>query len=124
MAEKAKKARRVALRAFYLNIHAIGLNDCLQSPKSPLVVTLKYFKAQWVHGKNVNLAWAMAVEFDNYGFEVYRSAVNDNKTVEIVGFVAPDPARARAACTAWWIAARHPMGSPTTGCWMVRTPVS
>jgi hypothetical protein len=51
-------------------------------------VTLKYFKAQWAHAKNVNLTWATAVEFDNYGFEVYRSAVNDYKTAERVGFVA------------------------------------
>ena len=43
----------------------------------PTAVELLYFRVDGVDGERVQLAWATAVEIDNFGFNLYRAATND-----------------------------------------------
>jgi hypothetical protein len=52
----------------------------------PTAVELLYFRVDGITGQQVRLAWATAVEIDNYGFNLYRSDTNDPARVELIHF--------------------------------------
>ncbi|MBK9097325.1 MAG: DUF2341 domain-containing protein [bacterium] len=53
---------------------------------NPLPVELNSFSAS-VNGSTVTLNWITETEVNNYGFEILRSAQNDNKGWILIGFV-------------------------------------
>jgi len=52
----------------------------------PTAVELLYFRVDKVSGKQVHLAWATAVEIDNFGFNLYRAPVNDFSRAHLIHF--------------------------------------
>jgi uncharacterized repeat protein (TIGR01451 family) len=62
--------------------------------KPPTAVTLLYFRVDGVHGEQVALTWATAAELDNFGFNLYRAAVNDPSKAQLIHF---EPAAAKGS---------------------------
>jgi len=52
----------------------------------PTAVELLYFRVDGVSGPHVRLAWATAVEIDNFGFNLYRAPANDFSRAELIHF--------------------------------------
>ncbi|MGH9202663.1 MAG: SdrD B-like domain-containing protein, partial [Vicinamibacterales bacterium] len=52
----------------------------------PTAVELLYFRVDKVSGKQVHLAWATAMEIDNFGFNLYRAPVNDFSRARLIHF--------------------------------------
>ncbi len=59
----------------------------------PTAVELLYFRVDGVSGRQVRLAWATAVEIDNFGFNLYRADTNDRARAQFIHF---EPAAAQA----------------------------
>jgi fimbrial isopeptide formation D2 family protein/uncharacterized repeat protein (TIGR01451 family) len=57
----------------------------------PTAVDLLYFRADGVNGQQVTLAWATAMEVDNFGFNVYRAPVNDFAQAALIHFEPASP---------------------------------
>jgi hypothetical protein len=57
----------------------------------PTAVELLYFRVEEVQGQQVRLAWATAVEIDNFGFNLYRAPVHDFAQAEWVHFEPAAP---------------------------------
>jgi uncharacterized repeat protein (TIGR01451 family) len=60
----------------------------------PTAVELLYFRVDGVAGQQVRLAWATAVEIDNYGFNLYRADTNDPARARLIHF---EPAALRGS---------------------------
>jgi len=52
----------------------------------PTAVELLYFRVKSIQGQQVSLAWATAVEVDNFGFNLYRGASDDFSRAEWIHF--------------------------------------
>jgi uncharacterized repeat protein (TIGR01451 family) len=77
----------------------VGENDCgcslpvvladpaLLTIRPPTAVKLLYFRVGSLIGRHVTLEWATAVEVDTYGFNIYRSPLNDLALASPIGFV-------------------------------------
>ncbi len=52
----------------------------------PTAVELLYFRVDGVSGQQVDLAWATAVEIDNFGFNLYRASESDFGRAELIHF--------------------------------------
>ncbi|MBN1889384.1 MAG: DUF11 domain-containing protein, partial [Thermoflexales bacterium] len=57
----------------------------------PTAVELLYFRLDGVSGRQVSLAWATAVEIDNFGFKLYRAGVNDLARAQLIHFESASP---------------------------------
>jgi hypothetical protein len=53
---------------------------------NPTAVELLYFRANRLSGQQVQLEWATALEVDNFGFNLYRANVNDQKQANLIHF--------------------------------------
>jgi hypothetical protein len=60
--------------------------DTVPIYNTPTAVELLYFHVDGVNGKQVRLAWATAVEIDNYGFNLYRADTNDPARAKLIHF--------------------------------------
>jgi hypothetical protein len=70
-----------------LSNSANDANDAVNIVNQPTAVELLYFEGKQ-QGVDVVLTWATAIELDNYGFRLMRSAANNFGAAEQIGFVA------------------------------------
>ncbi len=64
-------------------------NDATDSAvifNAPTAVSLLYFRVDGVKGRQVRLAWATAVEVDDFGFNLYRADTNDFSRAKLIHF--------------------------------------
>ncbi|MBN1666620.1 MAG: DUF3494 domain-containing protein, partial [Anaerolineales bacterium] len=67
----------------------------------PTAVELLYFRAsRWI-SPQVQVAWATALEVDNFGFNLYRANVNDLEQASLIHFEPADPQGSSGATYAY-----------------------
>jgi uncharacterized repeat protein (TIGR01451 family) len=78
----------------------------------PTAIELRYFRVDGVSGPVVRLAWATAVEVDNFGFNLYRANINDPARAEMIHFEPSTWRGGQVGATYWYTDT-----APSSGTW-------